>query len=72
MQERHADLGPVLGGTREGIEVVLSTDSSDDRAGEVHARAELLGAVTDTLVFNGFAQRPESIELERVTDATTV
>jgi hypothetical protein len=66
LEELHGSFGPVLSGTDEGVEVVLSVDEPDgDKA---KARALMLGVVTDTLIFNGFGQHPSRIELERAED----
>lgn len=64
LNDRYGRYGPVLGGVGDGIEVTLSSDETD----ETTARQRLLGAVTDALIFDGFGQRPESIELELAQD----
>lgn len=65
----HGDLGPILGGSSEAVQVVLSTEAADPAtaAGELHA------AVVDSLRVAGLAHLyPSAIELELVDAHTSV
>ncbi|MGH2923630.1 MAG: hypothetical protein ACRDKH_06335 [Solirubrobacterales bacterium] len=69
LDERFGSFGPVLSGVRNGVEVVLSTGGAN---GEDRARALMLGAVTDALLFGGFAEHPSGIRLERISGDVAV
>jgi hypothetical protein len=62
---RHGELGPVLGGVRGGVEVVLATNR--DQA--VEAAEEMYAAVADCLRSIGRPELfPAKIEIESVVD----
>lgn len=61
--QRHPKLGPVLGGTRDGLEVIVSTEAERESL----AAVELYTAVMDVLDHAGLEQHYASrIELEQV------
>ena len=61
--QRHPELGPVLGGTRDGLEVVVATEADHESL----AARELYAAVMDGLQHAGLEQHYASrIELEHV------
>jgi hypothetical protein len=65
----HGELGPILGGDAEGVQVVLSVNASDPAA----AAGELHAAVVDSLRSAGLEHLyPSAIELEVVDEHAPV
>ena len=63
LNRHHGKLGPVLGGTREGIEVIVSLD----RPTKSEAVTTMVAVVADSMIRVGLGDHyPTSIELEPV------
>lgn len=64
LTDHHGDLGPVLAGTAQGVQVVLATEVGD----EAEAARALYSATADALRRIGLADcYPTAVEIEHVT-----
>lgn len=65
LEREHPELGPILGGTAEGVQVVLSTDA----LGPAKAAGEFVSAVADALHDAALGDLyPGAVEVEPVVE----